>query len=153
MDYVNHVCVIKSSIHLNATALYNPNLLTLSLISLLVCKTDHIQNPTFCTLINSRSTHYFIDTTFVLKYNISTKPTPLVKLKLFDRLLNITLLNSFCSLVLRYNQFTQHNLTGLLSLLLSSQTHKKELAFSRPSQYLQLLKNSCLVPSIPILNL
>ena len=152
VDCVNLIYITKSSIYLNATVLFNPNLLTLSLISLLVCKTNYIQNPIFYTLINSRSTYCSIDTTFALKYNIPTKPTPLVKLKYFDRLLNITLLDSFCSLVLRYNQFTQHNLTGLLGLLLSSQTYEKELAFSKLSQYLQLLKTFYLVSSTSILN-
>ena len=69
----------------------------------------------------------FISIIFVLKYNISTKPTPSMELKLFDRLSNniinktaslpvifllgdqiilnicIILLDSFCLLVLGYN--------------------------------------------------
>ena len=75
--------------------------------------------------------YYFIDSTFVLKYNISIKLTLHMELKLFDGLSNntitetaslsipsrdqiilniyVTPLDSFCSLVLEYNWLTQHN--------------------------------------------
>ena len=131
----NLVCANKNLIHLNAIVLSNLNLLTLSLISPLVCRSDHIQNPIFCALIAPRFIHCFINSTFVLKYNILTKPTPPVKLKLFNGLSSNTItkttflpiifpsrdqmilnvyvipLDSFCFLVLGYMWLIQHNPT------------------------------------------
>jgi len=128
----NLICT-KSPICLNAAILSDLNSLTLKLMFLLVCKSDHIQNLTFHALVNSESTHYFVNTTFIWKYNIPTSLTMLVKLKIFNRLSNkiiseivslsititsshwmilnvyIIFLNSSCLLVLRYNWLTQHN--------------------------------------------
>jgi len=142
-----------SSIYLNATTLSDLNSLILTLIPLLVCKADYIQNFLFHVLISSGSTYCFINAVFAYKHNISTIPIPLVKLKLFDRLLNnlifktislsiiflsndqiilymyFTLLNFSCLLVPRYNCL----LTSLLDLLLSNQTYKRNFASLRNS--------------------
>ena len=125
---------LLSPICINTATLSSLNLLTLPLTSSLVCKPDHIQNSIFHALINSRSMYCFINTILVLKYNIPTNQTSPVELKLFNRLPNniiskttflsitfpssdqiilnmyITSLDFFCSLVLRYNWLTQHNL-------------------------------------------
>lgn len=117
-----------SPICFNATTISNLNSLILILTSFLVCKSDHIQNPTFCALVNSSFTYCFVNTIFTQKYNIPTISTLPVKLNLFNRLSNnvkskiaflsvtflsryqiilniyITSLNFSCSLVLRYNQ-------------------------------------------------
>jgi len=127
VDYVDLICITKSLIHLNIATFSDLNSLILFLILLLVCKSNYIQNLTFCTLINSEYIYYFINTTFVLKYNIFIKPTLPIELKLFDGLSNniitktaslpvifpfrnqiilniyVTLLNFFYSLILKYN--------------------------------------------------
>lgn len=86
IDHIDLVYTNISPIHLNTATIFNLNL-HLSLILSLVCKSDYIQNLSFCTFINSESIHCFIDTTFILKYNIPTNPTLPMALKLFDRLL------------------------------------------------------------------
>ena len=135
MGHSNFICTNKNYIHFNAIALFNLNSLTFSLISLLVYRSHHIQNLTFHALIDFRSIHYFIDSIFILKHNIPTKPTSSMKLKLFDKSSNnaitrtaflpvafpygdqiilsvyVTLLNFSYFLVLRYNWLTQHNST------------------------------------------
>ena len=135
MSYIDVVCVTTSLICFSTTILSNSNLLTLLLISSLVYKLDHIQNPIFYTLIDSRSIYYFINTIFALKYNIFRNSTSPIELKLLDKLLNniisktaflpiifpsgdqmilniyIIFLNSFYLLVLKYNWLTQHSLT------------------------------------------
>ena len=73
---------------LNTIILSDLNLLTLSHTLLLICRLDHIQNLTFHALINFGFIHYLINSIFILKHNISTKPNLPVKLKLFNRLLN-----------------------------------------------------------------
>ena len=85
MGHINLICITKSLVHLNTAIISDPNSFILSLISLLICKSDHIQNPTFCALINFGSMYCI---TFILKYSISTKLTLSVKLKLFDGLSN-----------------------------------------------------------------
>ena len=86
MSCIDVVCITTSLICLNITIL--SNLLTLPLILPLVYKSDHIQNPTFYALINSRSMHYFINTISTLKYNIFIGLTLSMELKLFGGLLN-----------------------------------------------------------------
>jgi len=57
VGYIDLVCATISYIHLNATALFNPNLLILTLILFLVCKSDHIQNLTFHVIVNFSFTY------------------------------------------------------------------------------------------------
>ena len=168
MGHSDFICT--NNIHLNTTALFNLNSLIFSLILLLVCKSHHIQNLTFCALIDLRSIYYFIDSTFILKHNIPTKPTLSVKLKLFDRSSNnaitktvflpvafpygdqiilsvyVILLNFSCSLVLRYNWLTQHNSTidWAIKLSLSGWTHRRKTIFPELFQWFLLPKNLCL---------
>ena len=108
-------------------------LLFLTLFSFLVCKPDHVQQVLFHALVDPGFTYYFADFFFVYAYNLPTLSIPPVKLHLFNRLSNnfilkiillsiyfpfsesivqdfyITLLDSFYSLVLRYNWLIQHN--------------------------------------------
>ena len=88
MSCIDIVCVTTSLICFSTTILSNPNLLTLPLISSLVYKLDHIQNPIFYALIDSGSIYYFINTIFALKYNIFRNSTSPIELKLLDKLLN-----------------------------------------------------------------
>jgi len=88
MGHIDLAYITMSLIHLNAVTLSDLNSLTLSLTLPLVCKLDYVQKTIFHALMDSKSTHYFINTIFMLKYNISTNLTSFVKLKLFDRLLN-----------------------------------------------------------------
>ena len=122
-----------SLIWLNASALSDPHLLFVSLISPLILGQDHLNKILFRALINSRSTHCFVDSKFVNTHHLKTSTTSLVALRLFNGLLNstiseianlpiifstsdcmnldfyVTLLDSFCSLVLGYNWLTWHN--------------------------------------------
>ena len=123
-----------SSIWLNASTLSNPHLLFVSLTSPLILDQDHLNKILFWALINSRSTHCFVDSKFVNIHYLKTSATSLVALCLFDSSLNSTiseianlsiifstsdcmnldfyviLLDSSYSLVLRYNWLVQHNL-------------------------------------------
>ena len=80
MGYSDLVCTNKNLIYLTTAALSNPNSLTLSLTLPLVWKSDYIQDLTFYALVDSESIYYFIDSIFVLKHNVFTKPTPPIKL-------------------------------------------------------------------------
>ena len=116
MGYSNLVCTTKDSVHLNTAIFSDLSSLTLFLISLLVYKVDHIQNSFFHTLINSRSTYYFIDFTFVLKHRIPIEPTLPIKLKLFDRSSNNTITETtFLSIT-----FSSRDQITILSYLTSS---------------------------------
>ena len=64
VGYNNLICA-KSLIYLNTITLFNPNSLTLKLISLLVCKLDYIQNLTFYALVNLEFTYCFINITVI----------------------------------------------------------------------------------------
>jgi len=116
-----------SPIQLNASTLSDSHSLFVSLTSPLILGQDHLNKILFCALINSGSTHCFVDSKFVDTYHLKTSVTPPVALHLFDGLSNstiskianlpiifptsdcmnqdfyITLLDSFCSLVLGYN--------------------------------------------------
>ena len=59
---------------LNASALYNLNSLTISVTS------DHIPNTLICTLIDSGSTHCFLDTSVTSKHNLCTYNINLIPL-------------------------------------------------------------------------
>jgi len=88
MGHIDLAYITISLIHLNAVTLSDLNSLTLSLTLPLVYKLDYVQKTIFHALMDSKSTYYFINTIFMLKYNIPTNLTSFVKLKLFDRLLN-----------------------------------------------------------------
>ena len=102
--------------------------------SLLILGQNYLNKILFWALINSRSTHCFVDSKFVDTHHLKTSTTPLVALHLFNSSSNstiseianlsiifstsdyinldfyITLLNSSYSLVLRYNWLTWHNI-------------------------------------------
>ena len=104
-----------------------------SLTSPLILGQDHLNKIPFQALVDSRSTHCFVDSKFVDTHHLKTSATLPVALCLFDGSSNSTiskianlpiifstgdcinldfyviLLDSSCSLVLEYNWLTQHN--------------------------------------------
>ena len=131
--HVELSCAAISPIWLNTSALSNSHSLSVFLTSFLILGQDHLNKIPFLALINSRSTHCFVDSEFVDTHHLKTSATPPVALHLFDSSFNstiseianlpiifstsdymnldfyITLLDSSCSLVLRYNWLTWHN--------------------------------------------
>ena len=123
-----------SPIQLNVFSLSNSHSLFISLTSPLILSQDHLNKILFHTLVNSKSTHCFVNSKFVDTHHLKTSATPPVALHLFNSSSNstiseianlliifstsgcinldfyITPLNSSCSLVLEYNWLTQHNL-------------------------------------------
>ena len=119
-----------SPIRLNASALSDPNSLFASLTSPLILGQDHLNKIPFRALVDSGSTHCFVDSKFVDTHHLKTSATPPVALHLFDGSSNstiseianlpiifstgdcmnldfyVTLLDSSCSLVLGYNWLT-----------------------------------------------
>ena len=122
-----------SPIQLNASTLSDPYLLFVFLISPLILDQDHLNKISFQALVNSGSTHCFVNFKFVDTHHLKTFTTPPVSFCLFDGLSNSTIskianlpiifstsdcmnldfyvtpLDSSCSLVLRYNWLAQHN--------------------------------------------
>jgi len=81
---VELVCATMSPMHLNVSALSDPNSLCISLVSLLVCAPDYLQPISIQTLVDSGSTHCFLDSAFARGHSLPTTPTPPVELHLFD---------------------------------------------------------------------
>jgi len=119
-----------SPIQLNTSALSDPHSLSVSLTSSLILGQDHLNKILFRALVDSESTYCFVDFKFMDIHHLKTSTTPPVALRLFDGSSNstiseianlpiifstgdcmnldfyVTLLNSFCSLVLGYNWLT-----------------------------------------------
>ena len=81
---VELICATTSSIRLNTSALFNPNSLCIPLVSSLVCALDYLQSIPIWMLVDSGSTHCFLDSAFAHEYSLPTTPTPPVELHLFD---------------------------------------------------------------------
>ena len=103
----------------------------LSFLSSLVLSQNHLNKTLFQALVSSESIYCFVNLKFISIYNLKTSTILLIALYLFDDSSNniiseiviilviflyitldfyITSLNSFCFLVLKYNQLTKHNL-------------------------------------------
>jgi len=80
-----------SPIQLNASALFDSHSLFVFLTSPLILGQDHLNKIPFQALINSRSTHCFIDTKFVDTHYLKTSATPPVAFRLFDGSSNSTI--------------------------------------------------------------
>ena len=118
---------------LNASTLSDPHSLFVSLTFPLILSQDHLNKIPFQALIDSGSTHCFVDSKFVDTHHLKTSVTPPVALHLFNGSSNSTIskianlpiifstsdcmnldfyvtpLDSSYSLVLGYNWLTQHN--------------------------------------------
>ena len=127
------LCTATSPIWLNASALSDLYSLFVSLTSFLILGQEHLNKILFWALVDSRSTHCFVDLKFVDTHYLKTSTTPPAALHLFDGSSNsniseitnlpinfstsdcinldfyVTLLDSSCFLVFGYNWLTWHN--------------------------------------------
>ena len=133
VDRVGLDCA-PTSYRLNASALSDPNALFLSVTSSLFSSlTPEAADLSVTALVDSGSTHCFIDKGFVQLNALPTDSIPPIQLRLFDGSSNayitecvslpitfptgesmtvpcyITPLNSSCSVVLGHNWLSQHN--------------------------------------------
>ena len=119
--------------HLNTSTLSNSNSLCILFVFPLVCALDHLQPIPIWILVDSRSTHYFLDSAFACEHSLPTTPTSPIKLYLFDGTSNniiskivslpvkfssgeymtldfyVISLDSCCSLVPGYSWLTHYN--------------------------------------------
>ena len=79
-----------SPIQLNAFTFSDPHSLFVSLTSLLILSQDHLNKILFRALVDSGSTHCFVDSKFVDTHHLKTSTTPSVVLCLFDGSSNST---------------------------------------------------------------
>ena len=73
---------------LNVSVLSDPNSLCIPFVSPLVCAPDYLQPIPIQMLVDSGSTHCFLNSAFAHGYSLPTTPTPPVELRLFDRTSN-----------------------------------------------------------------
>src|SRR4051794_17653899 len=86
-DCIDTHCTID--VRLNATALFSPDSLHIAVSS------DIIEKSFFMALIDSCSTHCFIDTIFVMELQLSLDPVlPPIPLCLFDGTSNLLITHS-----------------------------------------------------------
>ena len=148
---------------LNMSALSDPNSLCIPFVSPLVCASDYLQSMPIQMLVDSRSTHYFLDSAFACGYSLPTTLTPPVELHLFNGTSNniiskvvllpikflsseymtlnfyVTPLDSCCFPVLGYSWLTHYNL--LIDWV------SRSISFQPPS----LLQSLASVPSVETL--
>ena len=98
---------------LNASALYNLNSLTISVTSNL------IQNTPICTLIDSSSTHCFLDTSITSKHHLCTYNINPIPLWLFNGTTN-SIIHSAIDLPVHFPLGDEHSVTFYVTLLDSS---------------------------------
>jgi Retroviral aspartyl protease len=116
-----------NEVRLNASVLSASNPLTILLTS------NTVVGPPFPALVDSGSTHFFLDSDFILKHKLPTQPILTIPLCLFDgstkpalsevvdlsicfttgdiheATFYVTLLDASCSAVLGHNWLTRHN--------------------------------------------
>jgi len=80
-----------SLIQLNTSTLSDPHSLFVSLTSFLILDQNHLNKIPFRALIDSGSTHCFVDSKFVNTHHLKTSATPPVALHLFDGWSNSTI--------------------------------------------------------------
>src|ERR1700734_2756614 len=144
-------------VRLNASAPFKPDALFLSVITSLLS-----DSVIFKALVDSGSTHCFVDPRFISKHKLITYSVPPIRLYLFDGSSNhtitqaiyipleifpghvtpftfyVTPLDSLCSVVLGYNWLTHYNPLidwGLSSIAFPATNKENPVSDSRPSMH------------------